>query len=66
MLAYIPGPELLDITTGDMIFVTIWAITSLVLIAAIYVYKMLPVTGRIWRTSTRPPRRESATPAWPV
>jgi hypothetical protein len=40
MLAYIPGPELLEITTGDMIFVSIWAITSLV-IAAIYVYKML-------------------------
>ncbi|GAC1334443.1 MAG: hypothetical protein NVSMB17_16070 [Candidatus Dormibacteria bacterium] len=40
MLAYIPGPELLDITTGDMLFVTIWAITSL-LIAAIYCYKML-------------------------
>ena len=40
MLAFIPGPELLDITTGDMLFVTIWAITSLV-IAAIYVYKML-------------------------
>jgi hypothetical protein len=40
MLAYIPGPELLDITTGDMIFVSFWAITSL-LIAAIYVYKML-------------------------
>ena len=39
MLAYIPGPELLDITTGDMIFVTIWAITSLI-IAAIYCYKM--------------------------
>lgn len=39
MLAYIPGPELLDITTGDMLFVSIWAITSL-LIAAIYVYKM--------------------------
>jgi hypothetical protein len=40
MLAFIPGPELLEITTGDMIFVSIWAITSLV-IAAIYVYKML-------------------------
>ena len=40
MLAYIPGPELLDITTGDMLFVSIWAITSL-MIAAIYVYKML-------------------------
>jgi hypothetical protein len=40
MLAYIPGPELLDITTGDMIFVSLWAISSL-LIAAIYVYKML-------------------------
>ena len=40
MLGFIPGPELLDITTGDMIFVTIWAITSLI-IAAIYVYKML-------------------------
>ena len=39
MLAYIPGPELLDITTGDMLFVTIWAITSLI-IAAIYCYKM--------------------------
>jgi hypothetical protein len=39
MLAGIPGPELLDITTGDMLFVSIWAITSLV-IAAIYVYKM--------------------------
>lgn len=40
MLAFVPGPELLDITTGDMIFVTIWAITSLI-IAAIYCYKML-------------------------
>ncbi|MEA2646974.1 MAG: hypothetical protein QOE92_2057 [Chloroflexota bacterium] len=40
MLAYIPGPELLDITTGDMLFVSIWAITSLVL-TAIYIYKML-------------------------
>lgn len=40
MLAYIPGPELLDITTGDMIFVSIWAVTSLI-IAAIYCYKML-------------------------
>ena len=40
MLGFIPGPELLEITTGDMIFVTIWALTSLV-IAAIYVYKML-------------------------
>jgi hypothetical protein len=40
MLADIPGPELLDITTGDMLFVSIWAILSLV-IAAIYVYKML-------------------------
>jgi hypothetical protein len=40
MLAYIPGPELLDITTGDMIFVSFWAVASL-LIAAIYVYKML-------------------------
>jgi hypothetical protein len=40
MLAYIPGPELLDITLGDMIFVSFWAIGSL-LIAAIYVYKML-------------------------
>jgi hypothetical protein len=40
MLAFIPGPELLDITTGDMIFVTIWAITSLIM-AAIYCYKML-------------------------
>lgn len=40
MLAFVPGPELLDITTGDMIFVTIWAVTSLV-IAAIYCYKML-------------------------
>ena len=40
MLGYIPGPELLDITTGDMIFVSIWAVTSLIL-AAIYVYKML-------------------------
>jgi hypothetical protein len=39
MLAFIPGPELLDITTGDMIFVTIWAVTSLI-IAAIYCYKM--------------------------
>ena len=39
MLALIPGPELLDITTGDMIFVSIWAIASLV-IAAIYCYKM--------------------------
>lgn len=40
MLAFVPGPELLDITTGDMIFVTLWAISSLV-IAAIYCYKML-------------------------
>ena len=40
MVAYIPGPELLDITTGDMIFVSIWAVTSLVL-TAIYIYKML-------------------------
>ncbi|HEV3230945.1 MAG TPA: hypothetical protein VG245_01695 [Candidatus Dormibacteraeota bacterium] len=40
MLAFIPGPELLDITTGDMIFVSIWAVTSLI-IAAIYCYKML-------------------------
>jgi hypothetical protein len=40
MLAFIPGPELLDITTGDMLFVSFWAVTSLV-IAAIYVYKML-------------------------
>jgi hypothetical protein len=40
MLAFVPGPELLDITTGDMLFVTIWAVTSLV-IAAIYCYKML-------------------------
>jgi hypothetical protein len=39
MLAFVPGPELLDITTGDMIFVSIWAVTSL-LIAAIYCYKM--------------------------
>ncbi|MEA2684220.1 MAG: hypothetical protein QOK05_2548 [Chloroflexota bacterium] len=40
MLGFVPGPELLDITTGDMLFVTIWAITSLI-IAAIYCYKML-------------------------
>ena len=40
MLAYIPGPELLDITLGDMIFVSFWAIATL-LMAAIYVYKML-------------------------
>ncbi len=40
MIASIPGPELLDITTGDMIFVSFWAVTSLI-IAAIYVYKML-------------------------
>lgn len=40
MLAFVPGPELLDITTGDMLFVTIWAVTSLI-IAAIYCYKML-------------------------
>jgi hypothetical protein len=40
MLLYIPGPELLDITVGDMIFVSFWAITSLI-IAAIYVYKMI-------------------------
>jgi hypothetical protein len=40
MIAYIPGPELLDVTTGDLLFVTFWAITSLI-IAAIYVYKML-------------------------
>jgi hypothetical protein len=40
MLGYIPGPELLDITTGDMLFVSFWAVTSLI-IAAIYIYKML-------------------------
>jgi hypothetical protein len=40
MLAFIPGPELLDITLGDMLFVTIWGVLSLVL-AAIYCYKML-------------------------
>ena len=40
MLGVIPGPELLDITTGDILFVGIWAVLSLV-IAAIYVYKML-------------------------
>ena len=40
MLAFIPGPELLDITTGDMLFVSIWAITTLIM-AAIYCYKML-------------------------
>ena len=40
MLGFIPGPELLDITTGDMLFVSFWAITSLI-IAAIYCYKML-------------------------
>jgi len=40
VLAFIPGTELLDITLGDMIFVSFWAVTSL-LIAAIYVYKML-------------------------
>jgi hypothetical protein len=40
MLAYIPGPELLDVTTGDLLFVSFWAIASLI-IAAIYVYKML-------------------------
>jgi hypothetical protein len=40
MLANVPGPELLDINAGDMLFVSIWAILSLV-IAAIYVYKML-------------------------
>ena len=40
MIAFIPGPELLDINYGDLLFVSIWAITSL-LIAAIYVYKML-------------------------
>ena len=39
-LGAIPGPELLEITTGDMLFVSIWAVLSLV-IAAIYVYKML-------------------------
>jgi len=40
MLAAIPGPELLDINSGDMLFVSIWAILSL-FIAAMYVYKML-------------------------
>jgi hypothetical protein len=40
MLGFVPGPELLDITTGDMLFVSIWAVTSLI-IAAIYIYKML-------------------------
>jgi hypothetical protein len=40
MLGFIPGPELLDITTGDMLFVSIWAIASLIL-TAIYIYKML-------------------------
>jgi hypothetical protein len=40
MLGFIPGPELLDITTGDMLFVSFWAVTSLI-IAAIYIYKML-------------------------
>ena len=40
MLGFVPGPELLDITTGDMLFVSIWAVTSLIL-AAIYIYKML-------------------------
>jgi hypothetical protein len=40
MLGAIPGPELLDINSGDMLFVTIWAILSLV-IAAMYCYKML-------------------------
>jgi hypothetical protein len=40
MLAYVPGPELLEITTGDMLFVSFWVVTSLV-ITAIYVYKML-------------------------
>ena len=40
MLAFVPGPELLEINIGDMIFVAFWAITSLV-IAAMYCYKML-------------------------
>src|ERR1700682_4578570 len=40
MLAFIPGPEVLDITTGDMLFVSFCAITSLI-IAGIYVYKKL-------------------------
>ena len=40
MLGYVPGPELLDINLGDMLFVSIWAVMSLIL-AAIYVYKML-------------------------
>jgi hypothetical protein len=40
MFGLVPGPELLEINNGDMLFVSIWAITSLV-IAAIYIYKML-------------------------
>ncbi len=40
MLGAVPGPELLDINFGDMLFVSIWAILSLV-IAAMYCYKML-------------------------
>jgi len=40
MLGLVPGPELLDINNGDMLFVSIWAILSLVM-AAIFVYKML-------------------------
>ena len=40
MLAFVPGPELLEINNGDMLFVSIWAVTSLIL-AAIYCYKML-------------------------
>jgi hypothetical protein len=40
MFAYIPGPELLDINYGDLLFVSIWAVLSLG-IAALYVYKML-------------------------
>ena len=40
MLGVVPGPELLDITVGDMLFVSVWAVLSLVM-AAIFVYKML-------------------------
>ena len=40
MIALVPGTELLDINAGDMLFVSIWALLSLIM-AAIYVYKML-------------------------
>jgi len=44
MLAYIPGPELLDITAGDMIFVSFWALASLLIWVALV---GVPVFGPI-------------------